>query len=154
LPIQLKKTYAVVDDLKQQSGFKWDELRGADIRPESQAVWDAYVVVSSQANCHYTILTAMKKNPKAAPFRQKGWAHYHAIHALLPTKPKGSNVFHPGQPVTQEENGEDDLPGGDVGDMSGGGTGEDAGHMNPSGSDDEEEEELIPWVSRVVGAIM
>ena len=47
-PTQLKKLYEIVDDLKQQLGFKWDEHNGADIGPESQAVWDAYIIVNSQ----------------------------------------------------------------------------------------------------------
>jgi hypothetical protein len=87
----------------------------------------------------------MKKNPKAAPFRKKGWTHYQAIRNILPTKPKGLNVFHPGQPTTQEENGNDDLPGDDFDDPSG--TSEDVKHKNPRRSDEEEEEEEpIPWV--------
>ena len=49
--IQLKKLYEIVDNLKQQLGFKWDECNGANIGPESQTVWDAYIIVSSQM-CH------------------------------------------------------------------------------------------------------
>jgi hypothetical protein len=94
----------------------------------------------------------MKKNPKAAPFRKKGWTHYCTIHTLLPMKPKGLNVFHPGQPTMQEENGGDDPPGGGVGDLSSDGAGEDMGHNNPCGSDEGEGEEPIPWVSQVVGS--
>jgi hypothetical protein len=73
----------------------------------------------------------MKKNSKAAPFRKKGWTHYQAIHNLLPTKPKGLNVFHPGQSMTQEENGNDlPLAGGDFDDWSWSGAGEDTGCKN------------------------
>jgi hypothetical protein len=96
----------------------------------------------------------MKKNPKTAPFWKKGWAHYQAIWTLLPTKPKGLNVFHPGQPTTQEENGDDNFPGGDFDDLSGSGTGEDMGRKNLHHSDEEDKkEELIPWVSQVISLI-
>ena len=37
--------YGVVSALKEQSGFKWDEKRGADIDKDSESVWDAYVLV-------------------------------------------------------------------------------------------------------------
>ena len=96
----------------------------------------------------------MKKNPKAAPFRKKGWVHYQAIRTLLPTKPKGLNVFHPGQPTTQEENGDNDLPGGGFNDLSGSGTSEDTGRKNLHHSDEgDKEEEPIPWVSQAIGLI-
>jgi hypothetical protein len=47
LDIQLKETYVVVSLLKEQSGFKWDELSGASITIESESVWTAFVKV-----CH------------------------------------------------------------------------------------------------------
>jgi hypothetical protein len=96
----------------------------------------------------------MKKNPKAAPFQKKGWIHYQAIQTLLPTKPKGLNVFQSGQPTTQEENGDNDLPGGGFDNLSGSGTSEDMGRKNLHHSDEEdEEEEPIPWVSQAIGLI-
>jgi hypothetical protein len=38
LNIQLKETYVIVSLLKEQSGFKWDELSGASITIESKSV--------------------------------------------------------------------------------------------------------------------
>ena len=92
----------------------------------------------------------MKKKPKAAPFRNKGWTHYQAIQNLLPTKPKGLNVYHPGWPMTWEENG-NNLPAGDFDDPSGGGTNEDTGLRCSDEEDDGEEP--IPWVSQVISSI-
>lgn len=45
LNIQLKDTYLVVSLSKEQSGFTWDELKGATITVESEHVWRAYVLV-------------------------------------------------------------------------------------------------------------
>ena len=56
--------------------------------------------------------------------------------------------------MTQEENGDNDLPGGGFDDLSGGGTSEDTGCKNLHHSDEEEEEEEpISWVSQVIGLI-
>ncbi|KAF8487628.1 hypothetical protein F5888DRAFT_1624451 [Russula emetica] len=44
---RLKDTYLVVSLLKEQSGFAWDELKGATITVESEPVWRAYVLVRS-----------------------------------------------------------------------------------------------------------
>ncbi|KAF8501139.1 hypothetical protein F5888DRAFT_1589537, partial [Russula emetica] len=72
----LKDTYLVVSLLKEQSGFAWDELKGATITVESEPVWRAYVL----------------KYPKASPFRNKGWPHYNNMMPLMPTTAKGLNV--------------------------------------------------------------
>ena len=45
--MQLKDTYLVISLLKEQSGFAWDELKGATITVESESVWQAYVLVRS-----------------------------------------------------------------------------------------------------------
>ena len=42
---QLRELYHVVVALKEQSGFKWDEKKGADIKLESESVWAAYIKV-------------------------------------------------------------------------------------------------------------
>jgi hypothetical protein len=47
LVIQLKETYQVISQLKDQSGFAWDELKGATITIESEDNWRAYVLVRS-----------------------------------------------------------------------------------------------------------
>jgi len=44
---QLQELYLVVVALKEQSGFKWDEKKGADIKLESESVWAAYIKVGS-----------------------------------------------------------------------------------------------------------
>ena len=36
--------------LKDQSGFKWDEQHGVDIDSDSESVWDAYVIVRSPSS--------------------------------------------------------------------------------------------------------
>lgn len=45
--VQLKETYGIVAQLRDQSGFHWDEVRGACITAESEAVWRAYIDVCS-----------------------------------------------------------------------------------------------------------
>jgi hypothetical protein len=70
-----------------QSGFSWDEQRGANIGLESEMVWSDYV----------------KANPKASPFRTRGWHHYNAMKALLPSMAKGTHVFR-GRRTTQTQN--------------------------------------------------
>ena len=92
----------------------------------------------------------MKKKPKAAPFQNKGWTRYQAIQNLLLTKPKGLNVYHPGRPMTWEENG-NDLPAGDFDDPSDSSTNEDTGLHHSDEEDDGEEP--IPWVSQVISSI-
>ena len=57
----MKETYYIVHALKQQSGFKWDESSGADIGPESAAVWDAYVAVSVRLHIILIALTLIQR---------------------------------------------------------------------------------------------
>src|SRR5271155_4576504 len=42
--------------IKGQSGFKWDDEKGADIGPESEAVWDEYVKVCSMILLQFSSL--------------------------------------------------------------------------------------------------
>ena len=44
---QLKETLKIVADIKAQSGFKWDEERGADIDETTAVVWEDYEKVYS-----------------------------------------------------------------------------------------------------------
>ncbi|KAF8814352.1 hypothetical protein BYT27DRAFT_7082415 [Phlegmacium glaucopus] len=76
---KLKEVFLIVAAIKGQSGFKWDDERGADIGPESEAVWEAYE----------------KKHKGAAPFRNKGWPWYDQMLPLMPTAPRGANVYQP-----------------------------------------------------------
>ncbi|KAF8067521.1 hypothetical protein FPV67DRAFT_1416453 [Lyophyllum atratum] len=57
----LRKTFRVVQAIKSQSGWTWSTDGGACITEDSKVIWDAYV----------------KKNPGAAPFKNKG------NHAIL-----------------------------------------------------------------------
>jgi hypothetical protein len=43
----LKEVFLIVAAIKGQLGFKWDDEKGADIGPESEAVWEEYVKVYS-----------------------------------------------------------------------------------------------------------
>lgn len=43
----MKEKFLIVAAIKSQSGFKWDDEKGADIGPENEAVWKEYVKVCS-----------------------------------------------------------------------------------------------------------
>ena len=58
--------------MKQQSGFKWDERNGADIGPESQAVWDAYIIVSSQMRYLLHRTNSYKEKTKSGSILEQG----------------------------------------------------------------------------------
>ncbi|KAF8493759.1 hypothetical protein F5888DRAFT_1617695, partial [Russula emetica] len=133
----------LVSLLKEQSGFAWDELKGATITVESEPVWRAYVL----------------KYPKASPFRNKGWPHYDDMMPLMPTMAKGLNVFHASQAVP------DSGPSDNAGDGESGGVNADEEWENnadamPNGMDENRlstpppglpvlenkaNEEHIPW---------
>ena len=130
-------------------GFKWDKHNGADIGPESQAVWNAYIIVSSQMHYLLHCTNSYEEKTKSGLFWNKGWTHYQAIWNLLPMKPKGLNIYHPGWPMTWEENG-NNLPAKDFDDLSGGSINEDTGLCCSDEKDDGEEP--IPWVSQVCKA--
>jgi hypothetical protein len=38
----LKETYNVIVKIKAQSGFKWDDEKGADIDESTAGVWEAF----------------------------------------------------------------------------------------------------------------
>jgi hypothetical protein len=40
--MQLKETYNVIVKIKAQSGFKWDDEKGADIDESTAEVWAAF----------------------------------------------------------------------------------------------------------------
>ena len=42
----MKETYNVIMKIKVQSGFKWDDEKGADIDEAIVAVWEAFEQVS------------------------------------------------------------------------------------------------------------
>ncbi len=40
-----QKIYHIIDALKAQSDFKWDDQHGADIDENSEVMWKAYILV-------------------------------------------------------------------------------------------------------------
>ena len=70
--VQLKSIYDVVKAVRGNSGWKWDDEKGADITPDNKGAWDEYVAV----------------HPKAASFRNKGWVHL-ALFDVLGALPNG-----------------------------------------------------------------
>ncbi|KAA1466014.1 hypothetical protein DENSPDRAFT_830747 [Dentipellis sp. KUC8613] len=111
---RLKEIHGICYKLKNNqgtSGFTWSEERGADIGIEDEAVWDAYI----------------KKNPKAAQFKHKGWPLYNAVDNIIPDKAKGKHLFAASQ-----------APAADPSDDPQGGSGSEAGD-EPDGSSDASE---------------
>jgi hypothetical protein len=83
---QLKSIFDVVDQVRSNSGWLWDDEKGADIRAEKVGCWEDYV----------------RAHPAAAPFRNKGWTHLSLFDDLGVSKnaPKGKNVFRASQSVS------------------------------------------------------
>ncbi|KAJ6473908.1 hypothetical protein C8R45DRAFT_936017 [Mycena sanguinolenta] len=82
---KLKALYLVIRDIILNSGWAWDDARGACIGPASEGMWEAYV----------------KKHPKAEPFCNSGWVHLDTFQKLMPDAvPRGGNVHCLMQPTT------------------------------------------------------
>jgi hypothetical protein len=94
---QLKSTYEVVQAIRGNSGWSWDDEEGAGITPEIQGTWNDYV----------------ERHPAAAPFRNAGWAHLAAFDSLGASSSanREANVFRPGS----EESGPVDGSSANVG---------------------------------------
>lgn len=79
------------------SGWAWDDDRGACIGVAQEGSWVEWV----------------KKNPKAAPFRNAGWCHLEAFKTLMPeAAPRGNHVFRTGfsaQTVLPPQLDDDDM---------------------------------------------
>ncbi|KIK75763.1 hypothetical protein PAXRUDRAFT_171791, partial [Paxillus rubicundulus Ve08.2h10] len=82
----LKKSYNVVIDIRNTSGFTWSDKNGAGIALKNNDVWDKYA----------------RKFPAVRLFKNKGFIHFHTMEQLMPSTGKGDYVFHPGQQVTQD----------------------------------------------------
>ena len=67
--------------IRGNSGWSWDDEKGADITPEKKGTWDDYVA----------------KHPAAQPFRNSGWVHLDAFDCLAPSSAKGNHVFRASQ---------------------------------------------------------
>ncbi|PPQ71303.1 hypothetical protein CVT26_011953 [Gymnopilus dilepis] len=70
--------------IKSKSGWTWSDETGASITPEMEPQWAAF----------------LKANPKAKPFKNKGWVHLEKMTRLMPSKAKGTHVFCPSQGTT------------------------------------------------------
>ena len=79
--VQLKSIYDVVNAVRSNSGWKWDDEKGADITPANKGAWDEYIA----------------DHPKAASFRNKGWVHLALFDVLGGAPPKGIHVFRASQ---------------------------------------------------------
>ncbi|KAF8152631.1 hypothetical protein B0H34DRAFT_801030 [Crassisporium funariophilum] len=77
-PQYLRKTFHTIQGIKAQSGWTWSDTGGAGITEDSKVIWDAYI----------------KKNPGAAPFKNKGWVHLDAVAQIMPSSEAGTNRFH------------------------------------------------------------
>ncbi|KAG2354506.1 hypothetical protein BDR07DRAFT_1305939 [Suillus spraguei] len=78
----LRVTFDIVDRVANHSGVAWDQYCGADITTESEMVWADIV----------------KATPSAKPYKTKGWLPYERLKNILPSKEKGTNVYHPLHP--------------------------------------------------------
>ncbi|KAF8148122.1 hypothetical protein K438DRAFT_1779720 [Mycena galopus ATCC 62051] len=132
---KLKGIYQVVCDIIGNSGWAWDDVRGACIGPANEGTWDAWV----------------EKNPKAAPFRNAGWMHLDTFRTLIPDAvPRGTHVFRPhiapSQPVSQPSQDDDEEPYPDWPPSDGeNDVPHESAHEKPeSDSEDEKENQLAP----------
>jgi hypothetical protein len=83
-----------VKAIRGNSGWSWDDDKGADITPEKKGTWDNYVA----------------KHPAAQPFRNSGWVHLDAFDSLGPSSAKGSHVFQASQALNAAEANEGSQP--------------------------------------------
>ncbi|KAJ7444158.1 hypothetical protein FB451DRAFT_1294444 [Mycena latifolia] len=75
---QLRGIYSVVDAIRKNSGWHWDNEKGACITAETQSTWDDYVTA----------------HPKAKPFKNKGWEWLALMDELMPPRVSGAHVYH------------------------------------------------------------
>ncbi|KAH9478132.1 hypothetical protein JR316_0008585 [Psilocybe cubensis] len=84
----LKLTYKIVDAICNNSGWSWDDEKGADITPEKRGMCDDYVL------CH----------PGAGPFCNSGWAHLAIFDVFLGKRAvKGAHVYHTSQGISASD---------------------------------------------------
>lgn len=87
-----------MDALKQVSGFTWDDEYGADINNDNLAIWETYIEVRTIPGLPSTVnidRDPLKRYPKAARFKKRGFAHYNGLKAMMPVRTKSANVFQP-----------------------------------------------------------
>ncbi|KAH7919567.1 hypothetical protein BV22DRAFT_1050950 [Leucogyrophana mollusca] len=83
----------------QRSGGAYSLERGADIWAADKAAWNAFVKVFTLIKIQKRLASEFHK------FRNKGWAHFDAMHELMLSQGKGANVHH----STGFGNDQDDL---------------------------------------------
>jgi hypothetical protein len=99
--IQLRKIFRVVEDIRMQSGWTWDDDHGANIDAVNQGIWDAYIPL----------------HPGALPFRNKGWPLWDYMSRMMPTQLlRGANVYNPMQIVDSQASGVNDSQASDESD--------------------------------------
>ncbi|PPQ97002.1 hypothetical protein CVT26_006411 [Gymnopilus dilepis] len=76
--------YRVIQAIQARSGWTWSDETGASITPEMESQWAAF----------------LRANPKAKPFKNKGWVHCQKMSQLMPSTLKGTHVFCPTQGTT------------------------------------------------------
>ncbi|KAG6905951.1 hypothetical protein DXG01_016695 [Tephrocybe rancida] len=94
----LKRAYNVVLALKGVSGWTWDDKYGANITPELESSWAAYVKVHKDAE----------------PFKRKGWRHFHRVSEIIPSVViRGTRVYRASNATTglsRDRESEDRTP--------------------------------------------
>lgn len=99
--LKLRRTFRVVQGIKNVSGWTWSDETGASITPELESSWAAYVRIHKDAK----------------PFKHKGWRHLHKMELVMPATIRGAYVFrasdstvgvHP-QPAAAEEDEDPDA---------------------------------------------
>ncbi|KAJ7265675.1 hypothetical protein C8J57DRAFT_1132770 [Mycena rebaudengoi] len=91
----LRKVFNVIRKIQGNSGWHWDNEKGADIKTGASASWDAFV----------------EQNPATKPFWNKGWVHLENMEKLMSPVAKGHHVFRASQAVADtpvSDGGSDD----------------------------------------------
>ncbi|KIK13050.1 hypothetical protein PISMIDRAFT_119671, partial [Pisolithus microcarpus 441] len=70
---RLRKTFEVIECIKNTSGLTYLRELGANVGLESEAVWNDFIKIHKDANS----------------FRNRGWPHYDKMKQLMPSKGKG-----------------------------------------------------------------
>ncbi|KAJ7120818.1 hypothetical protein C8R44DRAFT_563469, partial [Mycena epipterygia] len=74
---QLRGVYKVVKALRENSGWHWDDQKGACINEATKSSWDEY----------------QKAHPKAKPFRNRGWPYWAGMNNIMPQTATGAHVY-------------------------------------------------------------
>ncbi|KAG6874731.1 hypothetical protein C0992_006807 [Termitomyces sp. T32_za158] len=76
---QLRKTFRVINAIKSVSGWTWNDETGANITPELESSWTAYIKIHKDAK----------------PFKNHGWCHLDVMSQLMPSSIRGAHIFRP-----------------------------------------------------------